>query len=65
MVAPRAELSSLSTSLGELTERLAAIAESAAAQGDDETAAELFAVERALTGAQRRLARVADPPRRR
>lgn len=65
VTAPHAELSSLSTTLGELTERLAAIAEASAAEGNDDTAAELFAVERALTAARRRLSRVADPPRRR
>lgn len=64
MALPTPELSSVSTALTELTRRLAAIAEEAAAEHDDETAAELYAVERALTGAGRRLSRLTDPRRR-
>ena len=54
----RAELSSLTSSLDELTRRVTALAEQAHAGGDEELATELFAVERALTGALRRLRRV-------
>jgi len=57
------ELSSLSSALEELTRRIAAIAEGAQARHDDEAATELFAVERALRGAGRRLARLASPRR--
>ncbi len=64
MPASPAELSSLSTALGDLTERIGAIATRAAAAHDDDAAAELFAVERALTGAGRRLARLASSRRR-
>jgi hypothetical protein len=54
----RAELSSLATALGDLTRRVAAIAERAAEGRDDEVSTELFAVERALRGAGRRLERL-------
>ena len=65
MPAPMAELSSLSTALDELCRRVGDIAERAAAEHDDDVATELFAVERALTGASRRLGRITAPPRRR
>ena len=53
----RAQLSSLSTMLDEVTTRLAAIAE---ADADDEhpLAAELFEIERDLQSANRRLAKL-------
>ncbi len=56
--AQRAELSSLTTALGDLTRRVAAIAERAAEGPDDELSSELFSVERALRGAGRRLERL-------
>jgi hypothetical protein len=56
----RAELSALSSSLDELTRRLTAVAEQAGAEEADELASELYAVERSLQGALRRLQRVAD-----
>jgi hypothetical protein len=66
MPAPLAELSSVTTALDELTRRIVVIADQAAADHDDETASELFAVERALRGATRRLGRLTSPrPRRR
>ena len=52
-----AEISSLTSSLAELHERVTAMAESALAGGDEETAHELIAVERSLGGALRRLRR--------
>ncbi len=52
-----AELSSLSSTLKELNDRVSALAESAQAEGDEDMARELFAVERALGGALRRLRR--------
>jgi hypothetical protein len=52
-----AEISSLTSSLSDLHERVTAMAESALAGGDEETAHELIAVERALGGALRRLRR--------
>jgi hypothetical protein len=54
-----AELSSLATALDELTRRVTAHADAADAAKDEETARELFAIERALSGANRRLARLA------
>jgi hypothetical protein len=52
-----AEISSLSSTLSELHERVTALAESALANGDEDMAHELIAVERALGGALRRLRR--------
>jgi hypothetical protein len=60
-----AELSSLSTALDELTRRVTAHAEAANATEDEETARELFAVERALANANRRLARLSTTLSRR
>jgi hypothetical protein len=60
---PVAELSSVASALDELTRRVTEIARRAADEGDD-SATELFAAERALRGAQRRLAKLATPPRR-
>jgi hypothetical protein len=65
MPPPRAELSSVATALDELTRRVATIADQAASDHDDETASELFAVERALRGAVRRLGRLTSPHGRR
>ena len=61
-MATRSEIGSLATTLDELTRRVSALAE-AAAQDDEETAVELFGVERALSGALRRLRRLAEPGR--
>lgn len=61
----RPELSSLSTALVELTRRVAAIAERAAAEHHDDVAAELFAIERSLTAAGRRMERLMAGDRRR
>jgi hypothetical protein len=65
MPVPIAELSSVATALDELTRRLVTIADQAASEHDDESAAELFAVERALKGAGRRLQRLTSPGTRR
>ncbi|HEY1831056.1 MAG TPA: hypothetical protein VGG38_12525 [Acidimicrobiales bacterium] len=51
----KAELSSISSSLKELHERVTALAEGAASGGDSDAAYELFAVERSLGAALRRL----------
>ncbi|MBV8463662.1 MAG: hypothetical protein JO368_10235 [Acidimicrobiales bacterium] len=59
MAATPAELSSLATALDELTRRVTAGAEAAHAARDEEVATELFAVERSLTSANRRLSRLA------
>ena len=58
MSARPAELSSLATALDELTRRVTAHADAADAAKDEETARELFAIERALTSANRRLTRL-------
>jgi hypothetical protein len=57
-VTTRAELSSLTSTLDELTRRVTALAEQAQAREDEVVAAELFGVERALAGALRRLGRL-------
>jgi hypothetical protein len=54
-----AELSSLATALDELTRRVTAHADAADTAKDEETARELFAIERALNSANRRLTRLA------
>jgi hypothetical protein len=59
-MASRAELSSLTASLDELTRRVTALAEEARHADDEDLATDLFAVERALTGALRRLGRLAE-----
>jgi hypothetical protein len=55
-----AELSSLSSTLQELNDRVTAMAEAAQATGDEDMAHELFSVERSLGGALRRLRRFAQ-----
>jgi hypothetical protein len=55
---PRAELSSLSTALDELAQRISAIAERYAGEKRDDRATELYQVERALAGARRGLAKI-------
>ena len=57
-VTTRGELSSITSTLDELTRRVTALAEQARANEEDDLAAELFGVERALTGALRRLGRL-------
>ena len=59
MAASSAELSSLATALDELTRRVTVHAEAADAAKDEESARELFAIERSLATANRRLARLA------
>ena len=55
-----AEISSLSSSLEELHDRVHALADGALARGDEDMAHELIAVERSLGGALRRLRRFAQ-----
>ena len=62
-VASRAELSSMSSTLDELTRRVGAMAEEAADHGEDELANELFGIERTLGGALRRMRRMAEGPK--
>jgi hypothetical protein len=58
-----AELSSVSSVLEELTKRVTAIADVEATATHDELANELYAVERVLAGAQRRLVRLVESHR--
>lgn len=53
-----AELSSIASSIEQLTDRLSSIAERANSDREERLATELFAVERALQGAARRLSRL-------
>jgi phage shock protein A len=59
-VSTAAEISSLSSSLQELHERVTSLAEGALARGEEDMAHELIAVERSLGGALRRLRRFAQ-----
>jgi hypothetical protein len=54
----------MSSTLEELTRRISTLAEEAAAADQDDLATELFGIERALTGALRRLQKLAGAPRR-
>ena len=56
----RAELSSLSSTLRELAERITGAAERSDTAKDDALATDLFAVERSLQAAQRRLSSAVD-----
>ena len=58
MASSSAELSSLATALDDLSRRITVHADAADAAKDEETARELFAIERALNSANRRLARL-------
>lgn len=53
-----AELSSIASSLDQITRRVGAIAEHASTDGDETVSGELFSVERAIKGATRRLERL-------
>jgi hypothetical protein len=53
-----AELSSIASSIEQLTGRLSTIAERASSFKEERVSTELFAVERALQGAGRRLSRL-------
>ncbi|MGD0083222.1 MAG: hypothetical protein ABSD78_08490 [Acidimicrobiales bacterium] len=57
-----AELSSIASSLDQLTRRIGAIAEQASREKEESVASELFSVERALQGATRRLGRLMGSP---
>jgi hypothetical protein len=53
----RSELSSLTALIEQVTDRITKMADQASADKEEEVATELFAIERALTGAKRRLVR--------
>lgn len=65
MATSSAELSSLATALDELTRRVTAHADAANALKDEEIARELFAIERSLNSANRRLTRLSTSLSRR
>jgi hypothetical protein len=58
MAVDLAELSSIASTLDQLARRLAGMAESAALEKEEDVSSELFAVERSLTGAERRVVRL-------
>jgi hypothetical protein len=58
MAANRSELSSIAQLLEQVASRITAMAEAAYAERDESDAVELFAVERTLQGASRRLERL-------
>jgi hypothetical protein len=53
----RSELSSLTGLLEQVTDRITRMADDASKSREDDVATELFAIERALSGARRRLIR--------
>jgi hypothetical protein len=55
-----AELSSLTTALEEITKRVTAMADAYAAERREDLAGDLYAVERQLANAVRRLGKVVD-----
>jgi len=59
MPTDRAELSSIASSLDQITRRVGAMAEQADDGGEETVSGELFSVERALKVATRRLERLA------
>jgi hypothetical protein len=63
MTTARAELSSITSTLTELTRRVTELAERARDGGEADLATELFAVERGLRGALRRLGRTSSEGR--
>lgn len=60
MAAPRSEISSLQSTLGQLIDRVVSLAAAAEHDRDERTAGDLYAVERSLVSARRRLERLLD-----
>lgn len=58
-----AELSSIASTLDQLARRLASMGEAASEAKEDDVASELFAMERALSGAERRAGRLLNRKR--
>lgn len=58
MAPERAELSSISSTLNQLTQRITTLGEAASTRKDERVASELFAIERSLVAAARRLDRL-------
>jgi hypothetical protein len=59
----RSELSSMAKTIEDLAKRVASMGDAAQASRDDQVAHELYAVERALIGAARRITRLIAPER--
>jgi hypothetical protein len=55
-----AQLSTIASSLDDLTHRITELADSRSSQPDDDVASELYEVERALQHASRRLQRIVE-----
>jgi hypothetical protein len=60
----RSELSSIAKTIEDLAKRVASMGDAAQAERDDATAHDLYAVERSLVGATRRIARLIETARR-
>ena len=60
MAAERAEISSLQSTLAQLVDRVVSLATAAERERDERTAGDLYAVERSLVAARRRLERLLD-----
>lgn len=63
MPVERSELSSIAKTIEDLAKRVASMGDAAHATRDDQSAQELYAVERALVGATRRIVRLIGPSR--
>lgn len=63
MATDLSELSSVASTLEQLSRRIGSLGEGASRSKEDEVAAELFAVERALASAERRLNRLVERQR--
>lgn len=59
----RSELTSMAKTIEDLAKRVASMGDAAQAARDDSTAQDLYAVERSLLGATRRIARIIEPGR--
>ncbi len=60
MAAERSEISSLQSTLAQLVDRVVALAGAAERARDERTAGDLYAVERSLVAARRRLERLLE-----
>lgn len=63
MPADRAEISSLHSTVAQLVDRVVSLADLAQRDRDERTAGDLYAVERSLISAKRRLERLLGHPR--
>lgn len=61
VTADRSEISSLHSTLAQLVDRVVSLAETATGERDEKVAGDLYAVERSLLAAKRRLERLLAP----